>query len=60
MKGKIIAIVIGIAVAAIIGIAIAVSMQPDYGSTSILESESGEGRHIELRLEEKMGIVDRP
>ncbi|MEM2759879.1 MAG: hypothetical protein QXU32_00040 [Nitrososphaerales archaeon] len=60
-KGKMIAIGIGIAVAVIVAVGITVSMQYENNfPVDVSGNQTGEGRHIELRLEEKVGMKDRP
>lgn len=58
-KGRIIAIGVGIAAAIIIGVGLAISVPPTE-SSQVNVTETPEGRHLELKLEEKIGIKEKP
>jgi len=60
-RGKIIALGVGIAIAIAIGVALAVSVSAPAAKTSQINvNETAKGRHLEVNLEEKVGVKANP
>ncbi len=58
-KGRIIALGVGIAIAIIIGVGIAFSATPPK-NPQVSVTENVTGRHLEVNLEEKVGVKANP
>ncbi len=58
-KGKIIAIGVAIVVAIGVGVVMAVSTSP-VKTSQLNVTETPQGRHLELKLEEKIGVKANP
>ncbi len=58
-KGKIIALGVGIAIAIMVGVSIAFSATPPK-NPQVSVTENATGRHLQVNLEEKVGVKANP